>query len=147
MIYAMKILLTETVCRNDMMSMALLLHIGSGSEIVEIQIDHLEKAIAWGGYLKSHAKRVYGSKYHLATLLLNKIILGKLSNPFVIRDVKRAQWQELTDDHSVDTAISVLLDHEYVRVTRTPTGGKPRVEYHVNPKFLKKYYKRLTLLT
>ena len=127
--------------RSLIPSIALLIHIGSGDQIGQIRIDELEKAISWGKYLKSHALRIYGlalnNKGRVAKILLNKIKAGKLNNPFVIRDVKRAQWQGLTDDLSVDNALTVLLDGEYLKITKTPTGGKPKIEYHINPNIFK----------
>jgi putative DNA primase/helicase len=125
--------------RSLIPSLALLIHVGSfDDEAKDVQLDSLEKAIAWGEYLKSHALRIYGlainNGAHLGKLLLDKIKSGKLGNPFVIRDIKRAQWHGLTSEGSVESALKTLIDAGYLRIKSCPTGGKPKIEYFVNPK-------------
>ena len=125
--------------RSLIPSLALLIHIGSYDDLSgDIQLDSLEKAIAWGLYLKSHALRVYNlainNSAHLGKLLLDKIKSGKLNNPFVIRDVKRAQWHGLTSEGSVESALKILVEFGYLKIKHTPTGVKPKIEYLVNPK-------------
>jgi putative DNA primase/helicase len=124
--------------RSLIPSLALLIHTGSYDDLSgDIQLDSLEKAITRGSYLKSHALRVYNlainNSAHLGKLLLEKIKIGKLKNPFVIRDVKQAQWHGLTIEGSVESALKILVEYGYLRIKSSPTGGKPKVEYFVNP--------------
>ena len=106
----------------------------------DVQAESLHKAISWGEYLKSHALRVYGlainNAAHLGKLLLDKIRAGKLTDPFVIRDAKRPQWHGLTSEGSVESALKVLVDAGYLRIKTSPTGGKEKTEYFVNPKII-----------
>jgi putative DNA primase/helicase len=125
--------------RSLIPSLALLIHFGSDDDPAgDVQLDSLKKAISWGLYLKSHALRVYGlainNAAHLGKLLLDKIRAGKLTDPFVIRDVKRPQWHGLTSEGAVESALKVLVDAGYLRIKTSPTGGKEKIEYFVNPK-------------
>jgi len=145
--------LEEEICSNDIHpaieshlakyrslipSLALLIHVGSDDDLQgNIQDDSLKKAIDFGSYLKTHALRIYNlainNSAHLGKLLLEKIKIGKLGNPFVIRDVKRAQWHGLTSDGSVETALKILVEYGYLRIKTSPTGGNQKIEYFVNP--------------
>jgi putative DNA primase/helicase len=103
----------------------------------------LEKAIAWGKYLKSHALRIYGlavnNKGQVAKLLLDKIKAGKLDNPFTTRNIKRVHWQGLADDSAINMALNTLTENEYLRAVDVKKPiGRPTVEYHINPKILVK---------
>ena len=125
--------------RSLIPSLALLIHLGSEDDPSgDVQLESLHKAIAWGEYLKSHALRVYGlainNAAHLGKLLLDKIRVGKLTDPFVISDAKRPQWHGLTAEGSVESALKVLVDAGYLRIKTSPTGGKAKTEYFVNPK-------------
>ena len=127
--------------RSLIPSIALLLHMGAWAEIGQVQIDELEKAIAWGKYLKSHALRIYGlavnNKGKVAKLLLDKIKAGKLDNPFTIRNIKRVHWQGLADDSAINMALNTLTENEYLRAVDVKKPiGRPTVEYHINPKIL-----------
>jgi Protein of unknown function (DUF3987) len=124
--------------RSLIPSLALLIHIGSYDDLSgDVQNGSLQKAIDFGSYLKTHALRIYNlainNSAHLGKLLLEKIKIGKLENPFVIRDVKRAQWHGLTSDGSVETALKILVEYGYLRIKNTPTGVKPKIEYQINP--------------
>jgi hypothetical protein len=106
-----------------------------------IPVEPLQRALAWSEYLRSHAERIYGlalaGNMGAAKSLLRKIISGKVNNPFRKRDVVRARWAGLADDPEVSAALSILIDYGYLtRVTAPtgPAGGRPTVEYHLNPK-------------
>jgi hypothetical protein len=102
-----------------------------------VVLEAAQRAAAWCTFLEAHARRVYASvsmaKYTAARLLLAKIRSGKLANPFVARDVYRAQWSGLSDRESVDSAIDALVDHGWARRELVPTAGRDRTEVHVHP--------------
>jgi hypothetical protein len=126
--------------RSLIPSLALLIHLGeySDSPDCDVQIDSLNKAISFGNYLKSHAMRVYGmalnNDAHLGKLLLEKIKMGKLSNPFVISDAKRPKWHGLSAEGTVETAIKTLLSHGYLKHVAVFTSGRKKTEYHISQK-------------
>jgi hypothetical protein len=80
--------------RSMVPSLALLCHLADG------RIDHvskaaIERAIAWSGYLWSHAKRIYGmgiGETSPAKKLAARIKKGQLFDGFNARDVYNKNW-------------------------------------------------------
>lgn len=113
----------------------------------------LNAAIAWGDMLETHMTRVYScitNNSHLKASLLSNKILAMLKKPsdktdktdwishgFTARSLKRKNWKGLTDDNAVQTAIDVLIEHDwldYKEVKSTGQGGRPTERYWINPK-------------
>jgi putative DNA primase/helicase len=72
-----------------------------------------------------------------ARLLGQKIKARKLKNPFTARDVYRAQWTGLSEPDDVTRALELLEGLAWVVAElpkSAPTGGRPSLRYHVNPK-------------
>lgn len=95
-------------------------------------------AIAWCDYLEAHARRIYGSALSrnasAARLLASKIRKRKLGERFKARDVYVNEWSGLASADEVKKALDVLEDLSWVRSETTKTGGRPTVEYLINPK-------------
>ena len=138
-------------------ALALIFHlvdcIEIGSRLGGVSLNALKAAIEWGDMLETHMLRVYScitdNSYLKASLLANKILamLKKLSDKtdktdwishgFTARSLKRKNWKGLTDDNAVQTAIDVLIEHDwldYKEVKSTGQGGRPTERYWINPK-------------
>lgn len=138
-------------------ALALIFHlvdcIEIGSRLGGVSIRALQAAIAWGDMLETHMLRVYScitDNSHLKAALLSNKILDMLKKPsdktdktdwishgFTARSLKRKNWKGLTDDNAVQTAIDVLIEHDwldYKEVKSTGQGGRPTERYWINPK-------------
>jgi putative DNA primase/helicase len=95
------------------------------------------RALAWGEYLESHAKRVYGSGTQpdtdTAKAILARIRNGDLKSSFSSRDVWRNGWAKLADRDQVAAGLRLLVDYDWLFEDRLETGGRPATVYHVNP--------------
>jgi hypothetical protein len=127
----------KTVC-----GLALLCHLADGGT-GEISETALLRALAWSEFLESHARRLYGclGQAHIeaARSLLSRIRRGDLSSPFTLREVYRRGWAHLPDAEAARAAADVLEANCYLHVKPLEagiTGGRPSVEYHVNPAVL-----------
>ncbi len=110
--------------RSLIPSLALLLGIGEGESKGEPSAWHsLEKAIAWGRYLESHANRTYGSitmtEVQSAKMLAKKIRDGALEDGFALRDVYRRGWAGLRDKAAAQEAIDLLCDLDWLAAEET----------------------------
>ena len=138
-------------------ALALIFHlvdcIEIGSRLGGVSLNALKAAIAWGDMLETHMLRVYScitDNSHLKASLLSNKILDMLKKPsdktdktdwvshgFTARSLKRKSWKGLTDDNAVQTAIDVLIEHDwldYKEVKSTGQGGRPTERYWINPK-------------
>lgn len=118
-------------------SLALLFHLADdGTGPVTEQA--LLRALAWAGYLRSHAERVYkcqsAGEAAAARAILAKIRSGKLEPEFSAREVTRPQWSGLTDRDEVRRALEMLVDYRWLIETRIDdTGGRPSIVYQLAP--------------
>jgi len=100
--------------------------------------ESLRKAIAWGEYLETHARRIYHAAINpdlaAAVALAKKIIKGDLSTGFALRDVYRRGWTGLSDRDDVKRAAELLCDLDWLSSTREETAGAPRTRFWINPK-------------
>lgn len=108
-------------------------------------------AIKWCDYLESHARRIYGMVLHSSTFKANALAM-KLerikpsdswrTDGFSARDVHRKNWKGLTESNTVNDAIELLVDYEWLNefeIESTTRGGRPSKRYLINPKI---YYSR-----
>lgn len=99
------------------------------------------RALAWGEYLESHARRVYGSgtqpDAETAKAILVRIRKGDLKDGFSSRDVWRNGWSKLADRDQVAAGLRVLVDYDWLSENRTETGGRPATVYRINPRGMK----------
>lgn len=99
----------------------------------------LLRAIAYGEYLESHARRIYSSATRpdidAAKTLLNKLSSGKLSTPFKARDIYIKGWTGLDNSQKTQSAIDLLIEYNHLRSEQVATreyGGRPTAFYHLN---------------
>ncbi|MFH0947125.1 MAG: YfjI family protein [Planctomycetota bacterium] len=106
-----------------------------------VDTDSLERALGWGRYLISHARRVYAcieSPEMAAAKELSKKILSRKLGPVIeVREVYRRNWSGLTSPGDVRKGLEVLEDHHWVRKLVEQTDGAPKTRYFVNPRILK----------
>lgn len=136
-----------TKYRSLIPSIALVCHLVDGGTGA-VTLPALEQAIAWGGYLESHARRIYAQGCEpalpAATLLGTRLLSGTPASGFTLRDVYRRGWSGLTTKEDVQAAVNVLIDLDWLRHESLPTGGAPKTVYHVNPKVLASGFETLT---
>ncbi len=94
----------------------------------------LMRAIAFGEYLESHARRIYSyatrPDIDAAKTLLKRLASGKLSSPFTGRDIYRAGWAGLENPSKAQSAINLLMDYHHLKEEEITTGGRPTSHYH-----------------
>lgn len=123
--------------RSLIPSLALIFHLVDG-RTGSVGIDSVSRAIRWGEYLATHARRAYGgahcSAIDGARRLLKKIVDGDLEQNFSIRDVYVAGWTGLTTSEEATAAVNLLADFGWVRVSKIKTGGRPSLSCQTHPK-------------
>jgi hypothetical protein len=101
----------------------------------------LVKALAFAHYLRSHARRLYGSaneaELSAAKAILKHIKGGDLWDGFTARDIHRHGWAHLTEREQIGAGLGLLTDLDYLAAS-TPSagaqGGRPKTVYRINPK-------------
>ncbi len=123
--------------RSLIPSLALLIHLaddGTGP----VESEPIRKAVRWGEYLESHARRIYAPALTpdvaAARALGQKLLTGKLADGFALRDVYRHGWAGLSRREEVAAAVDLLVDFDWLMTTTEPTAGRPRTTYWINPK-------------
>lgn len=123
--------------RSLIPSIGLLLH-SADEHSGSVDLPELDKAIRWGEYLESHARRLYSVAINpdaaLAKLVAKKILGGDLKPRFALRDVYRPQWTGLANRDAALRAVHVLVDLDWLAEVRETTPGATRTIYEVNPK-------------
>lgn len=130
--------------RSLMPSLALIFHlidIADGKQTRQVSKQAALLAVQWCEYLEAHARRIYAmgeSPAHEAVVRLSeKIKAGELPNPFTAKSVYDKGWHGLKNKTEVQAGCDVLIDEQWLMMTRKPTtGGKgrpPAPEYHINP--------------
>lgn len=122
----------KTIC-----ALALLFEVLDG-EADRVGQTAIARALDWGDYLESHARRIYSlaSNPGAAGARLIHERRSKLPQPFSARDVHRRQWAGLDSIEAVREAIELLVDHRHVSPVELPTtaeGGRPRIVYYWHP--------------
>jgi putative DNA primase/helicase len=132
--------------RSLMPSLALLFHL---VEVVDgvasggVTLQSAEAAAAWCDLLEAHCRRAYQAALDgdsEAALQLSEHLKASLPNPFRVRDVIRKGWSGLTTSQDVELAVGILEDRGWLKsrdVPAKPGGGRPTVEYWINPSLLK----------
>lgn len=91
------------------------------------------RAINWAAYLMSHAQRLYGAAIN-APLLGARLILERqqrLPEPFTAREVRQKDWTGLGSQDSVNNALAVLAEHDFIvgYEVAGDKGGRPSTRY------------------
>ena len=106
-----------------------------------VPLQYVKQAIGWADYLRPHAERAYACALRPDTrharALLDKIKEGAITDTFKLADVYWKGWSQLDRD-GVIKAADVLCDLNYLwrDEVRNPSGGRPSVSFHINPKSL-----------
>ncbi|MCC7291465.1 MAG: DUF3987 domain-containing protein [Phycisphaerales bacterium] len=123
--------------RSLIPSLALLCHLAEG-RTGPVGIEELERAIAWGRYLESHARRIFSVAVAPDTAeaiaLAKKIMAGELPDEFALRDVYRNGWIGLGTREAASRAVEMLVDLNWLVEVVEPTTGRSRTRYQVNPR-------------
>ena len=126
-----------TKYRSLIPSLALLIHLAQ-KDTGPVSLVALEKAVAWGEYLESHARRIYvpaiDPALGPAKALAKRIIDGDLSDGFPLRDVYRKHWSRLSTKEEALDAVSCLADLDWLAEEIQPTTGRTKTVYWINPK-------------
>ena len=124
--------------RSLIPSLALLIHLADEPDGGPVTLSALNRAIAWGQYLESHSRRIYGSLSQRSSVaaraLAGKVQDGSLTDGFSLRDVYRPNWSGLSDRADALAAVDVLVDHNWLQAETLDTGGAPKIVYRVNPR-------------
>jgi len=130
--------------RSLMPSLALIFHcidIADGKAKEKVTAESARLAISWCRYLESHARRIYAMaespEHEAAVRLTAKIKAKALPNPFTVKTVYDKGWHGLKDKQEVEAACNILIDENWLRMTRKPPTGNrgrpPLPEYQINP--------------
>jgi DNA primase len=130
--------------RSLMPTLALIFHlidVVDGATGKTISLQAAKSAVAFCGYLESHARRVYGLvgdiKQKSAAILAEKIKQGKLQGGFTYRDIYRQNWNLLNTKELAKAACNELIDAGWLKTEpQVKEGvGRPALPaHHINPK-------------
>lgn len=116
--------------------LALICHLANGGS-GPVSVQAIKMALGWSEYLEGHMRRVYasvgGDTADVARKILRRIKKGELSQGFSARELKRHHWSGLTGER-VDLGLEMLVEHEWLRIQATETGGRPSITFQINPK-------------
>lgn len=125
-------------------ALALLFHLidlADGMISPEISEKNTEIAIAWSMYLESHARRIYALVTNFdrqaASLLAEKIIQGKLTDGFTVRDIYRQNWSLLNEKAIAQVACDELVEAGWLQSVIQGYNKKTHI-YKINPLLINK---------
>jgi putative DNA primase/helicase len=117
-------------------SLALLLHLAD-HERGPVREPALLAACAWCEYLEGHARRIYAPAVAgdmvAARELVRHLKAGDLGAEFTLRELVKKGWRAL-DATSAPPTLDMLAELGWLMAETRPTGGRPSVVWHVNPK-------------
>lgn len=132
-----------TKYRSLIPSLALLIHLAE-FRTGNVDLDAVIRAIDWGDYLASHARRIYTSAQAAPCgpehQLLSKIQHGDLKDGFTIRQVYTHHWTGLSNKQMTEETVGILTELGWIRPEKQVGGGRPTTVYRIHPN-LKKYEK------
>ena len=122
--------------RSLIPSLALLIHLAD-DRAGPVALEAINKAVRWGQYLESHARRIYAPALapdvSASRALGRKLLTGKLSDGFALRDVYRNKWVGLSRREEAAAAVDLLVDFDWLLMTTEPTAGRSRTRHWINP--------------
>ncbi len=96
------------------------------------------RALAFAEYLESHARRAYAAgcqnEAAAAQAILARIRKGHIADGFSARELWRNNWSSLDDLDRVKGGLALLVDLNWLAPTATPTQGRARTTYAINPR-------------
>lgn len=115
--------------RKALPALALIAEVVDNPAAAAVSLDSWQRAEAWGTYLESHLRKVYGSAIRAdvaaAAEILDRLKAGDLEGRFTVRDLKRKKWAGLTDAETVEEGVALLEKLGWLRRERVETGGRP----------------------
>jgi hypothetical protein len=110
-----------------------------------VHIKAIEGAIEFCHFLETHALKIYAIAMNpsiaAAHALAKKIQKGDVRDNMTLRDIYRHHWSLLKDNEDVDRAVSVLTEHNWVKIETIRRegngGGAPSEILRINPDLLK----------
>ncbi|MEN9021840.1 MAG: DUF3987 domain-containing protein [Verrucomicrobiaceae bacterium] len=116
-------------------AMALIVQLAENHESREVGIKALEMAIRWTASSEAHQRRLYAAArtndIDVARRILAKIDQGKVSAPFVSRDIYNNGWAGLSDWEGVNEGLDLLTRHRWLRAEELPTTGRTKHLFHL----------------
>jgi putative DNA primase/helicase len=104
----------------------------------QVGVESISLAIKFSYYLKSHARRIYGSVHGLdatsARSLATNLIKAKLSDGFTQRTVMHKGWKSLQTKYQVEMAVNTLVEYGWLTEHASENAGRKTVVYRINPK-------------
>lgn len=123
--------------RSLIPSLALIIHVADGHR-GPVGAEPLRRAIAWDGYLSSHAARIYAQAIHpdipAARSLGLKLLAGEVKDGFTLREVYRRGWSGLSSAEDARGGAELLVDFGWLQEVRQATPGRTGSWYFVNPR-------------
>jgi len=123
--------------RSLIPSLALLFHLAEGGT-GPVSTEGLERAIAWGHYLESHARRLYSQAIDAdavaAHALAAHICKRRIGPVFALRDLYRRGWTGLASKDEAGMAVEYLEELGWLAKTEEKTRGRSATHFHVNPR-------------
>ncbi len=123
--------------RSLIPSLALIIHLADGGR-GPVGVEALQRAIGWGVYLESQARRIYSQATNpavaAALTLAKQIVAGKLKDGFDLRTVYRKGWSGLSSPEEAAAAAEILVDLDWLRIEMTYGEGRPGKVCFINPK-------------
>jgi hypothetical protein len=122
--------------RSLIPALALIIQLATDRHAKAVEVDAINKALGWEGYLRSHAQRIYGSVTNIrqdyALRLFKQLQKKALPNPFTSRDVYRHGWAGLNKPEGVNDALDMLEAHNIIQRVVQTTGGRRKelIFYH-----------------
>jgi hypothetical protein len=111
-----------------------------------VGVDSLDRAIAWASYLETHARRLYGGvadpQHGPAKALANRILCGDLPDGFTLRQIYQPHWSQLDTRDLATEGADVLTTLDWIRRVEVQTGGRPSINFRVNPKVIERAQER-----
>jgi putative DNA primase/helicase len=111
--------------RKVVPALAIINHIADGGHGDVTQVATV-RALAFAGYLESHARRVYASGLEAETAaakaILKHICSGDLQDGFTARDIHQRGWAHLTERDHVGLGLHLLEDHDFIRAEPLERG-------------------------
>ncbi len=123
--------------RKSIPALALINHVadGGGGPVGEAAV---LRALAFADYLESHARRAYAAagqnETAAAKAILSRIRRGHLTDGFMVRDIRRKEWSNLSDNAAIKAGLDLLAEFDWLAPHTVQAVGRPRTTYAINPK-------------
>jgi len=128
--------------RSLIPGLALLFHLINGST-GPVSEHAFRTALQFAKYLKSHAKRTYGSVHGLDSAptraLARKLLERKLKDGFTQRSLLHRGWANLSTKDKVYLAVTALVEHGWLSEHLSESAGRKTTVYKINPRISEEY--------